>query len=156
MSPLIVSKYTLAHPPRQPFTVCLVWLAFDQCLCYPTQRDDFWGVGGAWDWRESLVHAPMLFMNGPNTGVDSGSLCMATMACDSNYRHTGSQGPDIKEEDWGKRDYSTDTCCTQFTRSNTHIQNLFISNAKFLQLSHLLCVLSLLSHPFLTNKRSHG
>lgn len=33
--------------------------------------------GGARDWRESPVHAPLLFMNGPKTGVDSGSLCVA-------------------------------------------------------------------------------
>lgn len=33
--------------------------------------------GDAWDWRESLLHAPVLFMNGPKTGVDSGSLCVA-------------------------------------------------------------------------------
>ncbi len=33
--------------------------------------------GDAWDWRESLTHAPVVFMNGSKTGVDSGSLCVA-------------------------------------------------------------------------------
>lgn len=51
----------------------------------------------AWDRRESLVHASLLFLNGPKTGVDSGSLCVATMSPDSGYRHTGSQGADINK-----------------------------------------------------------
>lgn len=32
--------------------------------------------GDAGDGRESLVHASPVFLNGPKTGVDSGSLCV--------------------------------------------------------------------------------
>lgn len=62
------------HPPAPPFTRPLVSLAFDQCLCRPPPR----GVisGGARDRRESLVHAPMLFINGAKTGVGLGALCV--------------------------------------------------------------------------------
>jgi len=54
--------------------------------------------GGVWDRRAILVHAPLVLMNGAQTGVDSGSLCAAQWPSDSNYRRTGSQGPSIKEE----------------------------------------------------------
>lgn len=32
--------------------------------------------GDAWDGRESLVHASLVFLNRPKTEVDSGSLCV--------------------------------------------------------------------------------
>lgn len=83
MSSLSVSTHTLmpTHPVRPLLFILSNWLLINVSA-----------ITGPWDWRESPVHASLLFMNGSKTGVRLRVFMCRTMACDSNYRHTGWEG----------------------------------------------------------------
>ena len=88
---LIHRNQTYSCPPTR---VCLllfrlVSLAFDQCLCYHSQRADLWGSRGL-EGEPGFTHRCFIWM-GPKLEWTRLFVC-GTMACDSTVRHTGPQG----------------------------------------------------------------
>lgn len=98
MSPFTESKHPPAHPPIRSAlhsSSCLRQLLINVSAITPRGMIS----RGARDWRESLVHAPLLFMNGSKTGVDSGSLCVAQWPVTATTDiQSLRDGADIEEE----------------------------------------------------------
>ena len=88
---LIHRNQTYSCPPTRVRLLLfrLVSLAFDQCLCYHSQKADLWGSRGL-EGEPGFTHRCFLWM-GPKLEWTRLFVC-GTMACDSTVRHTGPQG----------------------------------------------------------------